>query len=94
MVFAITWWFFKEKKEWAGMWMVVITFVNCATDDMLDIQSGIVFFLFFISLLYWGSRKQYESAYQALYRITLQNKHLLFLLNSPLVPSLLHQGIL
>jgi hypothetical protein len=46
--------------------MVVITFVNCATDDMLDIQSGIVFFLFFISLLYWGSRKQYESAYQAL----------------------------
>ena len=66
MVFAITWWFFKVKKEWAGMWMVVITFVNCATDDMLDIQSGIVFFLFFISLLYWGSRKQYESAYQAL----------------------------
>jgi O-antigen ligase len=44
---------FKAKKEWAGFWIIVITLVNCLTDDMLDIQSGVIFFIFFIGLFMW-----------------------------------------
>jgi hypothetical protein len=52
-VFVISALIFKAKKEWAGFWMVIITLINCFTDDMLDIQSGVIFFLFFIGLFLW-----------------------------------------
>ncbi len=39
-----------KKKEYAGTWMVCLIFANIITDDMLEIQAGIVFFIFFLLL--------------------------------------------
>jgi O-antigen ligase len=52
-VFIISAILFKTKKEWAGFWMIIITLLNCLTDDMLDIQSGIIYYVFFIGLFIW-----------------------------------------
>lgn len=39
-----------KKKEYKGAWMGILIFVNILTDDMLEIQAGIVFFIFFLTL--------------------------------------------
>jgi len=39
----------KGMKE--AYWMSLLIFVNILTDDMLEIQAGIVFFIFFLCLL-------------------------------------------
>jgi O-antigen ligase len=52
-VFIISIKIFVNRKEWAGLWMVIICLINCLTDDMLEIQNGIIFFIFFIGLFLW-----------------------------------------
>jgi O-antigen ligase len=46
---------FKQKNE-IGFWMVVLTLVNISTDDMLEIQAGVVFFIFFITLFLYKNK--------------------------------------
>jgi hypothetical protein len=36
--------------------MVVLTLVNISTDDMLEIQAGVVFFIFFITLFLYKNK--------------------------------------
>jgi len=40
---------FKQKDQ-AGAWMIVLILANILTDDMLEIQAGAVFFVFFTML--------------------------------------------
>lgn len=46
---------FKQKNE-IGFWMVVLTLVNISTDDMLEIQAGVVFFIFFITMFLYKNK--------------------------------------
>jgi O-antigen ligase len=62
-VFVALWWYFKKNNEWFGVWMIVLLLINCITDDMLEIQAGLLFFLFFICLMRWANRNDYQSGY-------------------------------
>jgi O-antigen ligase len=62
-VFVALWWYFKKNNEWFGAWMVILLLINCITDDMLEIQAGLLFFLFFICLMRWANRNDYQSGY-------------------------------
>jgi O-antigen ligase len=50
--------FIKQKNK-MGIGIIIITLVNCLTDDMLEIQAGLVFFMFFISLGLFGFTKKF-----------------------------------
>lgn len=41
---------FIKQKNGLALWLIVLMMLNLLTDDMLEIQAGIVFFVFFISL--------------------------------------------
>jgi O-antigen ligase len=42
---------FFKRKNYLGSWFVVLILINLLTDDMLEIQAGLVFFLFWVSIL-------------------------------------------
>lgn len=39
-----------KRKRWLAAWFTVLIVVNILTDDMFEIQAGIVFFMFFLLL--------------------------------------------
>lgn len=49
--------FIAVLKDVKGIWIVLLTFINVLTDDMLEIQAGIVFFIFFITLYLYLNRE-------------------------------------
>jgi O-antigen ligase len=56
LLIICTWmWNSNKKHQYLLLWLGVLCFVNCCTDDMWDIQAGIVFFMFFGSLLFFQS---------------------------------------
>ncbi|MFM2386578.1 MAG: hypothetical protein RL660_1335 [Bacteroidota bacterium] len=55
------WRFFARHKIFFGKAMVAIAFINCCTDDMLDIQAGVVPFVFFVSLFLFGGIQLLEN---------------------------------
>lgn len=55
---------FYQRKQQIGFWLVCLIAFNCLTDDMLEIQAGIVFFVFFLSLLlYQKETNKYGPGY-------------------------------
>lgn len=54
--------FFKHK-ETIGMWFTVLVLINILTDDMLEIQAGTVFFVFFLLILIYQNKKKYTPTY-------------------------------
>lgn len=44
---------FVKLKNTLGIWLIVLMVLNLLTDDMLEIQAGIVFFVFFLCLFYY-----------------------------------------
>ena len=48
---------FKQKNALA-FWFAMLVLVNISTDDMFEIQAGIVFFILFLSLNLFSSRRQ------------------------------------
>jgi O-antigen ligase len=43
-----------KHKLFIGIWLTVLVLINCFTDDMLEIQSGIIPFYFFMALFVFG----------------------------------------
>lgn len=55
---------FYQRKQQIGFWLVCLITLNCFTDDMLEIQAGIVFFVFFLTLfLYQKETNKYGPGY-------------------------------
>lgn len=52
--------FFIRRKNALGVWLTILIWWNIITDDMLEIQAGVVFFVFFLCLfLYQREDKGY-----------------------------------
>ncbi len=54
--------FWKQKEE-IGIWFSGLILINILTDDMLEIQAGIVFFIFFLLLLIYQNKKKLSFSY-------------------------------
>jgi O-antigen ligase len=54
--------FWKQKEE-IGVWFSGLVFINILTDDMLEIQAGIVFFIFFLLILTYQNKKKLSRTY-------------------------------
>ena len=54
--------FWKQKEE-IGIWFSGLVFINILTDDMLEIQAGIVFFIFFLLILTYQNKKKLSPTY-------------------------------
>ncbi len=52
---ASAFFFFKQKNKLA-FWLIPLIFFNMLTDDMLEIQAGIVFFVFFLTLFLYEKK--------------------------------------
>jgi O-antigen ligase len=49
--------YFIKTKNVMGIGISIITIINCLTDDMLEIQAGFVFFMFFICVEMFAKNK-------------------------------------
>lgn len=45
------------KKNSIAGWVLILCIINCCTDDVLDIENGILFFLFFVSFMFFGGEE-------------------------------------
>ncbi len=54
--------FWKQKEE-MGVWFSGLVFINILTDDMLEIQAGSVFFIFFLLILIYQHKKKFNPTY-------------------------------
>ncbi|MBL7766265.1 MAG: O-antigen ligase family protein [Chitinophagaceae bacterium] len=52
-----------RKRKHAGLWMLLLIAINLFTDDMLEIQAGIVFFLFFMTLILYSGKRRLKGYY-------------------------------
>jgi O-antigen ligase len=56
LLFYVAYLFAVKQKNEIGFWMILLTLVNISTDDMLEIQAGVVFFVFFITLFLYKNK--------------------------------------
>jgi O-antigen ligase len=54
--------FFIQNEE-MGIWFSGLVFINILTDDMLEIQAGSVFFIFFLLILIYQHKKKFNPTY-------------------------------
>ncbi len=48
-------WFYRQGNL-LGLWLLPLIFLNILTDDMLEVQAGTVFFVFFLTLLVYQKK--------------------------------------
>ena len=53
MILGTSFFLFYKRKNKLAFWLVPLIFLNLLTDDMLEVQAGIVFFMFFLVLFFY-----------------------------------------
>lgn len=54
---------FIRHQQIIGIWLSILCLFNLLTDDMFEIQAGIVFFIFFLMLLSFPKQKNIRATY-------------------------------